>query len=546
VTSHRLSLAVAVLGCLLLGGTKILAMPAPASADRPLMVDGPGLVRLAQAQPSPAPTPDAQAPAAAPSDQQIPADEPIGNVASLTGVATVTRNNAATPLQLKDDIYLNDVVETQASSSLGITFNDATTFRLSANAQITIDNYVYEENGSNNAGAFDIAKGTIAFVAASVAKTGNMQITTPTATLGIRGTTGVVEVPEGATTANNVNIKLYPDADGRVGRIELNDRQGARLGVLTQGASGFAVRPGAAGGRFAAVPLTITPQQQQRDQGFVRQVHATQTAGRQIVTEQRAFRRANPGLNNRNNPARQPGPPQQPNQNRPPQPGQPGQNRPGQPPQPGAPNNRQGQQPPQPGRPRAGQNGTPANPAQPGTPPRPGQNATPTTPAQPGTPPRPGQNATPTTPAQPGTPPLPGQNALPTTPAQPGTPPRPGQNANPATPAQPGAPPRPGQNALPATPTPPGTPPRPGQNALPANPAQPGTPPRPGQNVVPAQPGAPPRTTPAAPPLPNGQPLLRQPGQQFAPGAPRPGLLNRPGVPRPRQGPPPKDKKKKP
>ena len=420
MTSHRLSLAVAVLGCLLFGGTKILAMPATASADRPLMVDGPGLVRLAQAQPSPAPTPDAQAPAAAPSGQQNPADEPIGNVASLTGVATVTRNSAATTLQLKDDIYLNDVVETQASSSLGITFNDATTFRLSANAQITIDNYVYEENGSNNAGAFDIAKGTVAFVAAAVAKTGNMQITTPTATLGIRGTTGVVEVPEGAATANNVNIKLYPDADGRVGRIELNDRQGARLGVLTQGASGFAVRPGAGGGRFAAVPLTITPQQQQRDQGFVRQVHATQTAGRQIVTEQRAFRRANPGLNNRNNPARQPGPPQQPNQNRPGQPGQPGQNRPGQPPQPGTPNNRQGQQPPQPGTPpRAGQNATPATPTQPGTPPRPGQNALPANPAQPGTPPRPGQNALPTTPTQPGTPPRPGQNALPANPAQP-------------------------------------------------------------------------------------------------------------------------------
>jgi hypothetical protein len=462
VTSHRLSLAVAVFGCVLLGGAKVSA--APANAVRaPLTVDGPGLVRLAQAQaPQPAATPDAQAPAAAaPSGQQNSADEPIGNVASLTGVATVIRNNAATPLQLKDDIYLNDVVETQASSSLGITFNDATTFRLSANAQITIDNYVYEENGSNNAGAFDIARGTVAFVAAAVAKTGNMQITTPSATLGIRGTTGVIEVPEGAATANNVSIKLYPDADGRVGRIELNDRQGARLGVLTQAASGFSIRPGLGGARFAAVPLTISPQQQQRDQGFVRQVHATQTAGRRIVTEQRAFRRANPGLNNRNNPAR-PGQPQQPNQNRP---GQPGQNRPGQPPQPGTPNNRQGQQPTRPG-----------------------------TPGQPVTPSRGGQNTTPTTPTQPGTPPRPGQNALPATPAQPGTAPRPGQNATPS---------------------------------------RPGTPPLP---------NAQPRTAPTAPPLPNGRPLL--PGRQFAPGTPRPGLLNRPGAPRPRQAPPPKDKKK--
>src|SRR5258707_15892667 len=101
-----------------------------------------------------------------------------------------------------------------------------------------------------------------------------MKISTPTATMGIRGTTGLVEVPEGAAanSRNNVAIKLYPDPDGKVGRIEVNDRAGARLGFLTQGASGFTIRPGA-GGRVAAAPLAISPQQALRDQGFGRQVH---------------------------------------------------------------------------------------------------------------------------------------------------------------------------------------------------------------------------------------------------------------------------------
>ncbi len=98
-----------------------------------------------------------------------------------------------------------------------------------------------------------------------------MKISTPTATMGIRGTTGLIEVPEGAsaTSRNNVAIKLYPDPDGKVGRIEVNDRAGARIGFLTQGASGFAIR-GGGGMRVAAVPLTISPQQALRDQGFVR------------------------------------------------------------------------------------------------------------------------------------------------------------------------------------------------------------------------------------------------------------------------------------
>jgi hypothetical protein len=323
VTWHRLSFAAWLLICLMLAGAvDAFAMPSARQATRAqASVDATsGAVKLAQNQPAQAP-----APATAPSPAQPAADEPIGNVATLTGSATVTRNKASTPLKLQDDIFANDVLQTSANSTLGVTFNDATTFNLTANARIAVDNYVYEEGGKQNGALFDVAKGTVAFVAAAVAKTGDMKISTPTATLGIRGTTGLVEVPEGAaaTNPNNVAIKLYPDPDGHVGRIEVNDRAGARLGFLTQGASGFTIRPGA-GGRFTAVPLMISPQQALRDQGIVRQVHAAQSVGRQIVTQRRIQRLQNPGRNNPANPARQPGSPRQP--------GLP--NRPGQPPQP--------------------------------------------------------------------------------------------------------------------------------------------------------------------------------------------------------------------
>jgi hypothetical protein len=346
---HRLSLVI-WLAFLLLGGATCAAANAVAIKAGPMPVAGKttyGLTRLAQAT---------QAPTTAPDDAQPAGDEPIGNVATLTGTATVTRNNAPTTLKLKDDIFLNDVVQTSANSTLGVTFNDGTTFNLTANARITIDNYVYEDGGKQNSALFDIAQGTVAFVAAEVAHSGDMNISTPTATLGIRGTTGLVEVPEGAAAnnPNNVAIKLYPDADGRVGRIEVSDRNGARLGSLTQGSSGFTIRRGA-GGRFTAAALVISPQQALRDQGIVRQVHAAQSVGRQIVTRQRALRQANPNRNNlRNNPARRPGLQRQ---NGLPQRqiGLP--QRPGSPPAPGQPNrqekNRQGQVQPPPGAPHA-------------------------------------------------------------------------------------------------------------------------------------------------------------------------------------------------
>lgn len=410
----------------------LLALPL-AGADRACASD---VVELAQvqpqAQPTPAPSPAPSASPAPAADTQPAAVEPIGNVATVTGIATVIRDKNSYPLKLRDDIYLNDVVQTSSNSSLGITFNDATTFNLSASAKITIDNYVYEDGGKQNSAIFDIGKGTVAFVAAAVAKTGDMKIATPTATLGIRGTTGVVDVPENATatSTNNVNIKLYPDADGRVGHIDVNDRtSGTRLGALTQASSGFAIRPGAGGPggmRFAAVPITIPPQQIARDRGFVSQVHAAQTAGRQIVTEQRDFRRANPAAISR---IPRPAQPPQQQQLRPstaptPQPqrpnGQPGQN------------NRPGQQPPgaqtpqrqggaaQPGTPRAGQGqqrpGQPQGTSQPrtgqGTPqPQPKRNGQ--SPQAPGT--VAPQPQTPRTGLQPGAPPAvqPQQGAAP-------------------------------------------------------------------------------------------------------------------------------------
>ena len=257
-------------------------------------------IRLAQAQPSPAQPP---APATSPA-QPAASDEPIGNVATLTGTASVVRNQNTLPLKLKDDIYLNDVLVTFADSTLGITFNDETTFNLTANASVTVDNYIYEDGGKQNSALFDITKGTVAFVASAVAKTGDMKIATPTATLGIRGTTGLVEVNGAGAGAHN--IKLYPDPDGHVGTIDVSDRSGARLGSLTQGSSGFTLRPGA-GGRITAAALVISPQQAARDQGIVRQVHAAQAVGRQVVSEQRALRRANPNRTNPRNPQGQPG-----------------------------------------------------------------------------------------------------------------------------------------------------------------------------------------------------------------------------------------------
>ncbi len=257
------------------------------------------------------------------------ADNAVGQVATLQGSATVTRGNAAAvALKVTDAIFKNDMLQTGATSTLGVTFDDQTTFSLSANTRIVVDDFVYQEGGNANAASFNVALGTAAFVASLVAKTGNMKITTPTASLGIRGTTGVVDVPQAGAPGAEPRIKLYPDADGHVGQIDVFDRQGARLGALTQGASAFALRPGP-GGRLAAVRFQIPPQEAARDRGVLQRLFVSHTVGQRMTIQRRQLRGPNgqrpnnerrPNNNPRqpNNERRPGGPPPQPN--RPPRP----------------------------------------------------------------------------------------------------------------------------------------------------------------------------------------------------------------------------------
>ena len=243
------------------------------------------------------------------------ANDQVGQVATLQGVATVTRANATpSTLKLSDAVYKQDALQTGANSSLGVTFDDETTLSLTANARIVVNDFLYEDGGKSNAAVFNIVRGTVAFVAGLAARTGDMTITTPTATLGIRGTTGVIDVPDStATGTGEAKIKLYPDADGRVGQINVFNRQGGRLGALTQGSSAFVIRPGP-GGRFAAVPFQIPPQEAARDRGVVQRLFVSHNIGRQMAIQRRQVRgpnRSRPN-NQRPNNLRQPGgPPQQ-------------------------------------------------------------------------------------------------------------------------------------------------------------------------------------------------------------------------------------------
>ena len=229
--------------------------------------------------------------APAQAQQRATAADSVGLVSSLKAPATVTRAGNPNPQTLKigEDIFADDVLTTGAGGALGITFDDETTFTLQANASITIDDFVYSKSGGGNKALISVARGTVAFFANQVAKTGDMKINAATATLGIRGTSGVIDVPDGSRPGAQVQVKLYQDVGGSTGRIEVFERAsggqlGPQLGVLTQPATGFGIaREGA---RFAAVALTLSPAQIAADRGLVQRVFTLQRGvGKQLLNQ---------------------------------------------------------------------------------------------------------------------------------------------------------------------------------------------------------------------------------------------------------------------
>src|SRR3954466_8701964 len=145
------------------------------------------------------------------------AANPIGRVEKVTGSAIAIRNGVPVTLNAGDLVFQGDVVQTRGGSTLGIAFIDGSAFNLSANARMVLNELVYDPNGTANSSLVNLVQGTISFVAGQVAKTGDMKVGTPVATMGIRGTIVIVEM---AADNGPTNIRtVFDPQTGKPGEI---------------------------------------------------------------------------------------------------------------------------------------------------------------------------------------------------------------------------------------------------------------------------------------------------------------------------------------
>ncbi|HLY46777.1 MAG TPA: FecR family protein [Stellaceae bacterium] len=118
----------------------------------------------------------------------------IGQVKTASGEAAILRQGAKVPARLGDPVYAADVVETGEHGSIGITFIDNTVFSAGPNSEVALDKFRFDAGGDEMLA--ELRRGTLSVVSGDITKKspGALKIKTPTALLGVRGTTFAVEV----------------------------------------------------------------------------------------------------------------------------------------------------------------------------------------------------------------------------------------------------------------------------------------------------------------------------------------------------------------
>ncbi|MBL4804973.1 MAG: FecR domain-containing protein [Alphaproteobacteria bacterium] len=133
---------------------------------------------------------------------------PVGAVDEVNGEATITRTDGSVEkIAMGTHVFQGDVIETSGEGAVNISFIDDTSFAVSNNARLAIDEYVFDpatEAGSQN---FSVLKGVFVFTSGLIGRDDpdDVNIDMPSGSIGIRGTiiagdadSGEVTVVEGA------------------------------------------------------------------------------------------------------------------------------------------------------------------------------------------------------------------------------------------------------------------------------------------------------------------------------------------------------------
>ena len=115
----------------------------------------------------------------------------IGVVSDHKGEAKIERkeNNKEVSVEKNTDVFSYDTIKT-GQGRTGITFVDDTFVEITEHSKLIIDEFVYDPNTKKGGLSLKASLGTVKYASGQIAKNSkqNVKISTPTATIAVRGT----------------------------------------------------------------------------------------------------------------------------------------------------------------------------------------------------------------------------------------------------------------------------------------------------------------------------------------------------------------------
>ncbi len=149
--------------------------------------------------------------------------------------AQPSASDPARPLSAGNPVFRNEMVATGALARAELRLADETILVLGENAQVRLDEFIYDKDGS---ATINLVTGALRFVSSANGHPGKLTIKTPVATIGIRGTDFWAGPIDGVYGVLLLTGKV--EVSNSAGTVTLDT---PRTGTLISGAD---VAPGAA------------------------------------------------------------------------------------------------------------------------------------------------------------------------------------------------------------------------------------------------------------------------------------------------------------
>ena len=169
---------------------------------------------------------------------QMPAwaEVPIGQAVRAIEKVQASRDTKRRFVSKSDPVYANELIETGDNSYAGLTFRDKTTLAIGPNADVLLDEFVYDSNTNAGNMVLTITKGALRFISGALPKRA-IRLRTPAGTVGIRGTGIAIFVDAAGPVTIFVpkGVGIFSNFAGQV-ILTLNAGQSVTFAPATPGA----------------------------------------------------------------------------------------------------------------------------------------------------------------------------------------------------------------------------------------------------------------------------------------------------------------------